>query len=1283
MYYTELDPQFQSPSPAATTAGDSCSRGHRSSLCIATIEGGSICLVCVSNLIANPRSLSHHVAYALTQLSAALSQPQFLETLLTFHPHYLVSPLIHALSLFPDPAIAGQLFHLISALSAARQLPLAPHFLAGLADRISSSAFSWTPAHLHILHCFGIILSYAHVDDPYAHVKDSVALLSNLVTALQLPSEDIQAEVLFVLYRLSLHGGDDEGGILLSFCPKLLRLSLEALLKTQNDAARLNSIALLKVLARRGCFENTYQNDICSTGSDEADSLMQTIDDRLDASPLSVLFAEAIKGSLLSSDRQIQASALDLIIHYLTREGTPCKEAEILLEENIVDYVFEILRLSECTDPVINSCLLVLDLLSAAEKGFIERLVVGLSTLVPVLCYIAEVPFHPVQYQALKLISSGLSNCPGIVSSSHVEEVFLALTKMLKRHADGELGMSVEAFTMVCSMFVTLLESLPLQDNPDLAERVQEATNHAILACLNASDKDPRQLLHAFHLVKEAYNRGSFGITSIRNCIINICTAHLLPWIIAAFDEVDEEVLLGLLETFQHILVQDSDNQASHLANAMVTSSWFSWSFGCMGLFPTESMKVEVYLLFSSLVDVLGTGIGLHIREAAADLPTDPIDLLFLLGQKSSQDTLLSCCQSAVLLIFHTSSLYDDRVADEKSILASLEQYVLVNRSKLFCSGSDTWKAMQLINLYGLCRGLANGQDPISYSLEVENIVLQLVAQDDWDLLSSRLHFVSLKWWFRQEKIHKLLGNQILKFCRTNPSNEICMPGPEDINQSLNLRVIAELATSGDNHVARILICLLVLLVEEEHQEEDIILVLNLMKSIIRTSPASVDEFCLNGMGNVLRTLYYSPYFSSSPQLFMACQSSVSIILRCVNPEALCDDQAWLAVTVKMIDCIASPRMASKTLSDEGMQVVTNFCFILHHSTKKALLDASKTILFNSSLVSMVDDMVHAACSKGPALVDYDEGTSSGENLTVMLLLSYFSLKSIHSLLPDSVDWQTLLKPSNDTGSPTIGINCTDLCRLMHFGSPAFKLISSYCLVELFTRVTEQRNKNHEVKCAKSYLMSVAAILEGLMFDSNIRVSMNCGLCLSMLLSWERLDLEEEYWCKLIVEEMATSLAVPCLASKSFVNNHKPAVHVTATLLKIQKSPAWMRSVLDEACIDGILKNATGNNMMKEILLLFRELMNSKFLKKDQKASLNRLLQECRKHAYAEESRDESKGDNIDGNKKRERGADDLGEVCEYLIHLMMSADLNPQGQSRRLLEEVEMFSKTIPMEAR
>ncbi|CAN0910646.1 Protein PUTATIVE RECOMBINATION INITIATION DEFECT 1 [Linum grandiflorum] len=77
-------------------------------------------------------------------------------------------------------------------------------------------------------------------------------------------------------------------------------------------------------------------------------------------------------------------------------------------------------------------------------------------------------------------------------------------------------------------------------------------------------------------------------------------------------NEVDEENLLGMLETFHIILVHDSDNQA---------------------------------------------------KDAGADLPIDPVDLLFLLGQNSG-DALLSCCESAVLLILHTSSLYNDRAID-------------------------------------------------------------------------------------------------------------------------------------------------------------------------------------------------------------------------------------------------------------------------------------------------------------------------------------------------------------------------------------------------------------------------------------------------------------------------------------------------------------------------------------------------------------------------------------------------------------------------------------------
>lgn len=66
--------------------------------------------------------------------------------------------------------------------------------------------------------------------------------------------------------------------------------------------------------------------------------------------------------------------------------------------------------------------------------------------------------------------------------------------------------------------------------------------------------------------------------------------------------------------------------------------------------------------MFSSIVDVLlGSDYGQPIRDAAPHLPSDPTDLLFLLGQKTSHNVELVCCQSAVLLILYISALYNDR----------------------------------------------------------------------------------------------------------------------------------------------------------------------------------------------------------------------------------------------------------------------------------------------------------------------------------------------------------------------------------------------------------------------------------------------------------------------------------------------------------------------------------------------------------------------------------------------------------------------------------------------
>lgn len=186
----------------------------------------------------------------------------------------------------------------------------------------------------------------------------------------------------------------------------------------------------------------------------------------------------------------------------------------------------------------------------------------------------------------------------------------------------------------------------------------------------------------------------------------------------------------------------------------------------------------------------------------------------------------------------------------------------------------------------------------------------------------------------------------------------------------------------------------------------------------------------------------------------------------------------------------------------------------------------------------------------------------------------------------------------------------------MHFGSPLVKLVASYCLLELFTRITDTRNrKNEEVKWNTGHLISVMAILEGLVFCSDIRVAMNCALCLSTILGWEKFwmqnkkVIERSNWCRLIVEELAMSMAVPCLASKSFMNHHKPAVHVAVALLKLYSPPGWMKSVFDDSCISGIIDNLSASNVSGETVLLFRELMNQDYLKDEQIATLNRVFQ--------------------------------------------------------------------------
>ncbi|KAI5395667.1 hypothetical protein KIW84_062006 [Lathyrus oleraceus] len=135
-----------------------------------------------------------------------------------------------------------------------------------------------------------------------------------------------------------------------------------------------------------------------------------------------------------------------------------------------------------------------------------------------------------------------------------------------------------------------------------------------------------------------------------------------------------------------------------------------------------------------------------------------------------------------------------NKLADDKLVLASLEQYVLLNSSDFHDWTTDNLTVTRLVNLYSLLRGLGNMNYQIYYSQEAEEIIFQLINNGKWDLLSARIHTVSLKWLFQQENITESLCHQILKFCRNyNLEGDAMIIG--NSNQTVNVQTLAELAS--------------------------------------------------------------------------------------------------------------------------------------------------------------------------------------------------------------------------------------------------------------------------------------------------------------------------------------------------------------------------------------------------------------------------------------------------------------------------------------------------------
>ncbi|RLM74576.1 hypothetical protein C2845_PM15G04710 [Panicum miliaceum] len=827
----ESDGDTSPPPPPAPAPPRACGAGHRASHSLPTSAGGRVCLSCAAALLSSAGAAStpsHHVAHALASLSLALADPAFLAPLRAAHPRLLAAPLAEALvgaAARRDAALASQASDLAADLAAAVGAPAASELVARLARVLSSGSLV---KHLHTLHCLGVLLNTTK--DAAAHVGDKLLLFLNLVNDLRLPSDEIRGEILFVLYKLSVLNATpwdnicDNGDVdLLATGRNLLELSLEVLLKTQNDTVRLNCIALLLTLAKKGPFDLVLLSNQSSINCVEPEHMQN---DYMSLNASLILFAEAVKGSLLSANLEVQTGTLDLIFHFLSSDANICALLQILIDENVADYIFEVLRLSGNNDLLVISSIQVLLLLARSEEKFKEKLAIGFSTLLPVLHYVAEIPFHPVQSHVLQLVWICMVNCSGILSLPQEEQIACTLTAILRRNGNGELGMSSETFILVCSILIEILKSPHAHDIEKLPSFIEESSRYAISSTLSHKYDSRIPIPHSLLLLKEALlfclEGSKHNISSkkdLEDNIIETCGTILLHWLESAVvDGNDEETLAGILQIFQLILSRATDKKPLKFAELLASSSWFSLSFGFMGLFPTDHVKSVVYLVTSSIVDrVLGCNYGETIRDAHIYLPSDPTELMYLLGQCSTEDFNLASCQCAILSILYACSFYNERLAADNQILASVEQYILLNASAL------------------------------------------AFAQED----------------------------------------------------------------------------------------------------------------------------------------------------------------EWLPLTVKLLEFINSG--IDYTSSNQEHKILIGIlCFVLHHSANKVLIEPAKAIILNSSLVSLTDVIVQKACSKGPSLFQHNQDTAFGELLSLVLLLVFFSLRSLHTILEASIDWQDFLQHSEDIQSFSI-----------------------------------------------------------------------------------------------------------------------------------------------------------------------------------------------------------------------------------------------------------------------
>lgn len=236
------------------------------------------------------------------------------------------------------------------------------------------------------------------------------------------------------------------------------------------------------------------------------------------------------------------------------------------------------------------------------------------------------------------------------------------------------------------------------------------------------------------------------------------------------------------------------------------------------------------------------------------------------------------------------------RLASDNQILASVEQYILLNGGNFSREINAYTMLTLLVHLYAFVRGISYGHN-IPHSPAAENTLFHVMKHKEWELLVIRVHPFAVKWLFQKKELMEPLAFQMLNFCKTFCGDETIMLSNSSHISGVNIQMVAELVLSGETNITFLLVSLLNQIVKEG-TEGEIISLVNVISEILMIFPCTSNQFISCGVVDALRSIYCPLYTSS---IKAVCSYLIFNILYSASVLTSFQEDEWLALTVKVL----------------------------------------------------------------------------------------------------------------------------------------------------------------------------------------------------------------------------------------------------------------------------------------------------------------------------------------------------------------------------------------------